>query len=64
MTTNTTFVWPIDLARRYRRDPITVWRWQRNGKLPPPDIEIGGRKGWRLSTIEDFERASTRELTP
>ena len=47
-----------DLCRRYGRDKTTIYRWQRDQLLPPPDVWISNRKGWYLSTLIAFE-AST-----
>ncbi len=47
-----------DLCRRYGRDKTTIYRWQRERLLPPPDVRISNRKGWYLSTLVEFE-AST-----
>ena len=51
-------LWQSDLSKRYNVNPSTVWRWSNGGQLPPPDIRIGCRKGWFVSTIESYERAS------
>ena len=48
-----------DLCRRYGRDRTTIYRWQRERLLPPPDVRIANRKGWYLATIKQFEAAST-----
>ena len=47
-----------DLCHRYGRDKTTIYRWQREQLLPPPDVRISNRKGWYLSTLVAFE-AST-----
>lgn len=52
-------VWPTDLASRYGRNPSTIWRWVTDGRLPPHDVQIGTRRGWKLSTIEAHERAAS-----
>lgn len=46
-----------DLARRYGKARETVWRWIRDGKLPPPDVRVAGHAGWRESTLVDYENA-------
>jgi hypothetical protein len=51
-------LWQVDLAKRYRVDRITIYRWERASRLPPPDIIIGRRRGRYESTIVVFERAS------
>lgn len=47
-----------DLARRYGKARETIWRWCRDGKLPPPDVHIAGHAGWRESTIRAHESAA------
>ena len=35
----------------------TLWRWERDGKLPDRDVFVGGRAvGWKPETIEFAER--------
>ena len=46
-----------DLAKRYGKARETIWRWERDGKLPPPDVRIAGHKGWREQTILAHEAA-------
>jgi hypothetical protein len=52
----TAVIWPAGLERRYGISPITRWRWERAGKVPPRDVHIGGRSGWRPETLEAAER--------
>lgn len=47
-----------DLARRYGKARETIWRWERDGKLPPPDVRVAGRNGWREATIRTYETVS------
>jgi hypothetical protein len=51
-------IWQAALARRWSLDRITIYRMDREGKLPPPDVVIGRRRGRYLSTIVRFERES------
>lgn len=60
ITRERTVLWPADLARRWGVTAVTLWRWQRAGKMPPPDFQTA-RSGWRLATIEAFERGSAKE---
>ena len=53
--------WQCDLASRYNVDRVTAYRWEREGKLPTPDVIIGRRRGWYESTLRAYD-AST--LTP
>jgi hypothetical protein len=50
-------IWPSGLRERYGVSAPTLWRWERDGKLPSRDVFIGGRAvGWRPETIEVAER--------
>jgi predicted DNA-binding transcriptional regulator AlpA len=42
---------PQRLAELLDVDRSSIWRWRRNGTLPPP-VEIAGIKGWTYSQIE------------
>jgi predicted DNA-binding transcriptional regulator AlpA len=33
---------------------VTLWRWQRAGWFPRPDLRVGGVVGWRPETIRAF----------
>jgi predicted DNA-binding transcriptional regulator AlpA len=50
-------IWPSGIEERYGISSITRWRWERAGKLPPRDVHIGGRSGWKPATIETAESA-------
>jgi predicted DNA-binding transcriptional regulator AlpA len=52
-----TVLWPGELAARWGLSRPTLWRYARDGKLPPRDFAIGDRRGWRRSTIEQHEAA-------
>jgi len=56
-------LWPAGVEDRYGISSVTRWRWERSGKLPARDIEIGGRTGWKRSTIEAAEQR-TGIVTP
>lgn len=51
-------LWRRDLAARYNVCRETVWRWQKAGKIPEPDVRIGDREGWRTGTIRAHESAA------
>lgn len=51
-------LWVNDLARRYGKDRVTIWRWCEAKKLPPIEVKIGTHTGWYESTILAFERRS------
>lgn len=61
MTTPTTspdaerVLWRRDLAARYGVARETVWRWEKAGKIPAPDVRIGDRHGWLAETIRAHE---------
>lgn len=52
-------LWPRDLEQRYAISAPTRWRWERRGVLPPRDVHLGTRSGWRLETIERLESEVT-----
>jgi predicted DNA-binding transcriptional regulator AlpA len=48
---------PRGMEARYGWSPPTRWRAERDGRLPPRDVFIGGKAvGWRPETIERAER--------
>jgi predicted site-specific integrase-resolvase len=51
-------LWQRDLALRYGVDRITIHKWERAGKLPPPDVVIGRKRGRYESSLREFERAT------
>ncbi|MCC7200707.1 MAG: transcriptional regulator [Gammaproteobacteria bacterium] len=51
-------LWRRNLAARYDVCRETVWRWEKDGKIPAPDVRIGNRRGWRLETIRAHESAA------
>ena len=44
-------LWPRDLQARYGVSAPTIWRWERDGRLPPRDKAVGDRIGWAVQTI-------------
>ena len=44
------------LKKRYNRTAKTIREWELNGILPGPDLQIAGRKYWKLATLEQAER--------
>lgn len=48
-------VWPKGLEARYGISAPTRWRWEKDGKLPPRDVHVGGRTGWKPATLEAAE---------
>ncbi len=57
----TAIIWPAGLEQRYDISPPTRWRWERDGKLPPRDVYVGGDAvGWKPATIEAAERGEYR----
>lgn len=58
----TRVIWPKGLEKRYGISAPTRWRWERDGQLPARDVFVGGCRGWKPSTLEEFERVrGTRE---
>jgi predicted DNA-binding transcriptional regulator AlpA len=54
----TAVVWVAGVEKRYGISSVTRWRWERDGKLPPRDVHIGGRSGWRPETLLAAERGA------
>jgi predicted DNA-binding transcriptional regulator AlpA len=52
----TAVIWPAGLREMLGISDVTMWRWERKGKLPARDIHIGGRSGWSRATIDDALR--------
>lgn len=52
----TAIIWRMGLMDRWGISAPTLWRYVRSGKIPQPDVCIADRKGWRVETIEAFER--------
>lgn len=48
----TAVVWPSGVQERYGISAPTRWRWEKRGRLPPRDVNVGGKTGWRPSTLE------------
>ncbi len=44
---------PSRLAALLDVDEGTIWRWKRDGILPPP-IEIAGVTGWTLMQVQEL----------
>lgn len=51
--------WQADLAARYGVDRVTVYRWAREGILPPADVVLGRRRGRYGSTLLAWEASTT-----
>ena len=55
-TQGTVVVWPRGIELRYGISAPTRWRWEKSGRLPPRDVNVGGKTGWRPETLERAER--------
>lgn len=53
--TGTVVIWPSGVETMYDISPMTRWRWEKKGKLPPRDVNIGGKTGWRPATLKANE---------
>lgn len=53
----TAVIWASGVEKRYGISAPTRWRWERSGKLPPRDIDVGGKTGWRPETLAAAETA-------
>jgi len=56
LTGGTVSVWPKGVEERYGISSVTRWRWEKSGRLPPRDINLGGKTGWRPETLAAAER--------
>ncbi len=54
-------IWAAGLRERYGVSDVTIWRWLRDGKLPAPDVHIGGRHGHSPQILAEAERGPTVE---
>ena len=46
-------IYPRGAEERYGISLSTRWRWEREKKLPPRDVYVGGRPiGWRPETLD------------
>lgn len=57
-TEGSAVVWASGVEARYDISAPTRWRWERDGKLPPRDINVGGKTGWRPETLAAHERVA------
>ena len=48
----TAVVYPAGMRKLLGISEPTLWRWERNGKIPARDHEVGGRGCWKLATAE------------
>jgi predicted DNA-binding transcriptional regulator AlpA len=50
-------LWPTNVQEMYGVTGPTRWRWERDGKLPPRDVYVGGKAvAWYRTTIEAAAR--------
>jgi predicted DNA-binding transcriptional regulator AlpA len=45
-------VWPSGAQQLFGISAPTRWRWEKDGKLPPRDVNVGGKTGWRPATLD------------
>jgi len=56
----TGLITPKGLEARYGWSQPTRWRAERDGRVPPRDVYIGGEAaGWKPETLEAAERGPT-----
>jgi predicted DNA-binding transcriptional regulator AlpA len=51
----TVVVWASGVEDRYGISAPTRWRWEKTGRLPKRDVDIGGKTGWRPETLAAAE---------
>lgn len=54
----TAIVYPKGVEERYGISAPTRWRWEKRGRLPARDVNIGGKTGWRPETLVAAESAA------
>ncbi len=54
-TAGTAVVWPSGVRARYGISGATLWRWEKSGRLPARDFNLGGKTGWRPGTLDAAE---------
>ena len=52
-----------ELSKRLGVSEVTIWRWERNGLLPPKRQIGPNAVGWLESDIEDWWAAKTAAAT-
>lgn len=57
--TPATVIWRTALLARWGLSEATLWRYERDRKLPARDFRLGDRKGWKRATIEAFEASGS-----
>lgn len=51
----TVVIWPSGVEERYDISAATRVRWEREGRLPARDINVGTKTGWRPQTLAAAE---------
>ncbi|GAB2940628.1 hypothetical protein GCM10027182_05390 [Aquaspirillum soli] len=52
LTSDDEIIWRTDFTKKMGVTTNTVRRWIRDGKVPPPDIDLSLKiQGWRTSTL-------------
>ena len=60
-TVGTGCIAPRGIETRYDISPVSRWRWEKTGRLPPRDVFVGGIAiGWKPATIEQAERGPSQ----
>ncbi len=55
----TAVIWPQGVQAMYDISAPTRWRYEKSGRLPPRDVHLGSKSGWRPETLAAFARSST-----
>lgn len=51
-------IWPHLVLRRYGITRMTRLRWEKSGRLPPRDVNMKGKTGWRPETLAAAEQST------
>jgi prophage regulatory protein len=49
------FLTDLQVADRYAVSRPTVWRWVREGHLPPPESIGPNTRRWRIATLDEWD---------
>jgi predicted DNA-binding transcriptional regulator AlpA len=51
LTRGSGVIWPRGVEQLYGISPPTRWRWEKEGRLPKRDVDVGGKTGWKPSSL-------------
>ena len=42
------------VCSHFGKSAVTIWRWIKRGRIPPPKKNPGGQNAWRKSVIDAY----------